>query len=134
MADILIGTTLKKKIIKEHIRISWKQGSVLGIGGNYSQSYNVYEYVGPNGSTVPVFIQSGWNAPDNLTIDSSLQYGMSEGTFFLVLHDKSQTPYQHRFMTSFTQKVLYMANGLLKAKTGGAVDVSWIIGDYLRNF
>ena len=134
MAGVLKGTPLKKGNYKEHISISWKQGSFLGIGGDWSQSYSVYEYIGPNGSPVPVFIQSGWGVPESLTIDSSLQYGMNEGTFFLVLHDKSQAPYQHRFIKNFTQKALYAANALLKAKTGGMLDVAWIIGDYLHDF
>lgn len=134
MAGVLKGLTLQKNARKDHIAISWKQGSVMGFGGDRSQSYNVYEYIGPNGSPVPVFIQSDWDIPENITIDSRVQYGMNEGVLFLVLHDKSQTPYQHRFMKNFTQKALYAANALIKSRTGGIVDASWIAGDYLRDF
>lgn len=134
MASVLKGLTLQKNARKDHITISWKQGSFMGIGGDRRQSYNVYEYIGPNGSPVPVFIQSDWDIPENLTIDSRVQYGMNEGILFLVLHDKSQTPYQHRFLTNFTQKALYAANALIKSTTGGKMDASWIVGDYLRDF
>ena len=134
MANLLKGTTLRRGNFRETIAISWKQGSFLGLGGDRGQSYNVYEYLGPNGSTVPIFIQSGWDAPAGLLVDSRLQYGMNDGTFFFVLHDKSQTPYQHRFIQNFIQRSLYTGNSYLRAVTGGKVDAAWIVGDYLRDF
>ena len=70
----------------------------------------------------------------NCKIDGRLQYGMNDGVFFLVFHDKSQTPYQRRFIQSHMQKQLDMANAWLKAYTGGKTDLSWIAGEYLRNF
>ena len=134
MASALMGMTLTKERQVQTIDVSWKQGSFLGLGGNRSQRYTVFEYKSPNGAPIPVYIQSGYSAPDRLTVNNSLQYGMSDGVFFIVYHDKSQTPYQHRFTTNFYQKAAYLANTALKTTTVGLVDLSWAVGDYLHNF
>ena len=130
----LKGMALKKKSFVQKINIEWKQGSFLGLGGDVSQQYIVYEYTSPNGAVVPVFIQKGWDAPDALTINSELQYGMAEGVFYLVFHDKSQMPFQHRFIQTIHQKALYTANNFFKKVTRGTMDMSWAIGEYLHDF
>ena len=130
----LKGMQLKKKSFVQKIKIEWKQGSFLGLGGDVSQDYNVYEYKSPNGAVVPVFIQKGWDAPDTLTINNELQYGMAEGVFYLVFHDKSQTPFQHRFIQTIPQQALYTANNFLKQVTKGTLDLSWSFGEYLHDF
>lgn len=134
MASVLRGMTLTKNKQITQTTIHWKQGSVLGIGGDCSQSYNVFEYCGPNGDVILVYVQQSFGAPQKLTVDGKLQYGMNDGVFFLVLHEKTQTPYQHRFIQNIGQKAAYAANALLKAYTGGIVDASWCMGDYLRDF
>ena len=134
MAAAFKGMTLTKEKELQTMDVSWKQGSFLGIGGDMSERYTVYEYKSPNGAPFPVYIQSGYSAPDRLTVDSRLQYGMSEGVFFFVYHDKSNTPYQHRFTTNLYQKAAYLANELLKWKTHGLADLSWAVGDYLHDF
>ena len=134
MASMLKGTQLTKVKHVEDQTIHWKQGSILGVGGDRQQTYSVYEYKSSGGEKVPVYIQTGWDAAQTLTIDNQLQYGMNDGLFFLVYHDKSQTPFQHRFVQNFTQKSLYMANALIGARTGGVVDLSWAMGDYLHDF
>ena len=130
----LKGMVLKKKSFVQQIKVHWKQGSFLGYGGDMSQQYNVYEYTSPNGAIVPVFIQDGWSSPDILKIGHDLQYGMSEGVFYLVYHDKAQTPYQHRFVQNLLQMALYTANGILKQVSKGWVDLAWPIGEYLHDF
>ena len=134
MASAIRGMTLTKGRQLQTIDVSWKQGSFLGMGGDRSQRYTVYEYQSPNGAPIPVYIQSGYSAPDRLTVDNRLQYGMSEGVFFIVYHDKSNSPYQHRFTTNLYQKAAYLANEALKMKTHGLADLSWALGDYLHNF
>ena len=56
---------------------------------------------------------------------------MQEGVLFFVLHDKSQTPYQHRFKTNDLQKFAYAANEILKMAR--RIDLSWVAGDYLHD-
>ena len=125
----LKGQVLALKRKGETIQVYWKQGAVLGFGGDRSQSYTlcVYEL---NGSEFPAYIQTGFDVPQKLTIDSRLQYGVQEGVLFFVYHDKEQTIYQHRFRTNSLQKLAYGANEYLKTM---GVDLSWVAGDYLRN-
>ena len=61
-----------------------------------------------------------------------MQYGMNNGVFFVVLHDKSQTPYQHRFIQTEIEKNLYKANEILKNYSANYGDMSWAAGDYLH--
>ena len=128
--NFLKGKTLTLNSQGESIRVEWKQGSFLGIGGDRSQSYSLCSYE-LDGNTIPVFVQAGWNVPQSLTVDSKLQYGMQEGNAFLVLHDKTQTPYQHRFKSNQLQKIAYGLNSFLKTTSG--YDASWIAGDSLRD-
>ena len=129
--EMLVGTKLTKETRVGSETIHWKQGSFVGFGGDRSQTYDVFKYKAPNGGLVPVYVQSGYDSPAEMVADSKLQYGMNNGVFFLVLHDKSQTPYQHRFIQNDIQKMFSAANSWVK-KTG--YDLSWIAGDYLRNF
>lgn len=130
--SVLRGQTLELKSKGDNVTVHWKQGSFIGFGGDRSQTYRLctYSVSGASGD-VPVYIQSGYSIPDNLTVDGSLQYGMQEGTIFYVFHDKSQTPYQHRFRSNGLQKLAYAANNKLKEKKG--IDLSWAAGDYLHN-
>ena len=125
----LTGEPLSLQSKGETITISWKQGSVLGFGGDRSQSYVICDYHTSRGNSVPVYIQGGYDIPQKLTIDSRLQYGTQDNVLFFVYHDKSQTPYQERFRCNALQKFYYAANDLLKVVKG--VDISWVAGNYL---
>ena len=127
----LKGETLTLKSKGDTIKVEWKQGSFMGIGGDKMQAYKLCSYTLSSGSEVPVYIQCDFDVPRTLTIGSKLQYGMQEGVLFFVYHDKSQTPYQHRFRTSSLQKFAYAGNAVLKMMKG--VDLSWLAGDYLRD-
>ena len=125
------GKTLTLKSKGKTVTVNWKQGSVLGFGGDRSQNYVLCDYTTSRGKSVPVYVQGGYDIPRSLTVNSSLQYGMQDGVLFFVLHDKSQTPYQHRFRTNDLQKFAYVANEILKMAKG--VDLSWVAGDYLHD-
>ena len=125
------GQTLTLKSKGQTVTVNWKQGSVLGFGGDRSQNYVLCDYTTSGGQSIPVYVQGGYDIPRSLTVNSSLQYGMQEGVLFFVLHDKSQTPYQHRFTTTALQKFAYAANEILKMAKG--VDLSWVVGDYLHD-
>ncbi|XP_071946983.1 uncharacterized protein [Antedon mediterranea] len=111
--------------------IHWKQGSVFGFGGDRSQTYRECHYKMSNGKIIVVFVQSDWDIPKPLQLDSKLQYGLNNGNIFFVLHGKEQTPYQHRFEMNPMQTGLFYANEILKQIKG--YDASWIAGDYLHN-
>lgn len=125
------GQTLTFNKKEKKITVNWKQGSFLGFGGDASQNYWLCDYETSGGQSIPVYIEAGYDMPSKLRIDSSLQYGMQDGVLFFVYHDKSQTPYQHRFRCSDLQKFAYAANSVLKMAKG--VDLSWVAGDYLHN-
>lgn len=126
---------LKKKSYLRRETIKWKQGSILGIGGDKSQCYQLCNYEMHSGEVVPVYIQDDYDMPDTLNIDDGkLQYGMNDGIFFIVYHDKNLKPYQHRFIQNENQKKAYAVNESLKALTSGAIDLSWTVGDQLRDF
>lgn len=128
----LKGQTLTLKSKGDCIKVEWKQGSFMGMGGDKAQTYKLCSYTLSSGSEeVPVYIQYNYDVPKTMKIDSKLQYGMQEGVLFFVYHDKSQTPYQHRFRTSALQNFAYAANSVLKKVKG--VDLSWLAGDYLRD-
>ena len=84
-----------------------------------------------SGQPIPVYVQGGYTIKSQLTVGSSLQYGMQNGILFFVYHDKEQKPYQHRFVTNDLQKFAYAANEILKMAKG--VDISWVAGDYLHD-
>ncbi|XP_072044195.1 uncharacterized protein [Amphiura filiformis] len=129
------STFLGKKVEFDSVvatkTVHWKQGSVLGIGGDRSQTYKECHYKIDGSGIVVVFVQSDWDIPKPLTLTNKLQYGLNNGNIFFVLHDKEQTPYQHRFEMNPMQTGLYYANELLKKIKG--YDASWIAGDYLHN-
>ena len=108
--------TLQKQV--EIVTIEWKQGSFMGFGGDMVQHYSLCDYQTPTKRHIQVYIQQGFDVPHKLTIDSDLQYGVHERPF-LVLHDKSQKIYQHRFKppTSYFGAVVAAEN--------------WFAGDYL---
>jgi hypothetical protein len=118
--------------IDQQVTISWKQGSFLGAGGDHSEPYSLCKY-SKDGDLIPVFIQRGYDIPQVLPVDGRLQWGMNDGNFFFVFHDKSRTPYQHRFVQSAAQNLAIYANEMIKLKTKGFVDASWVVGDYLHN-
>ena len=129
--SFLKGQTLTLESKGRTVTVSWKQGSFLGFGGDSKQDYALCKYNTSGGEPVAVFIQSGYDIQRKLTVNSSLQYGMQNGILFFVYHDKSQKPYQHRFMTNNLQKFAVFANELLKLARG--VDLSWVAGDYLHD-
>lgn len=79
-----------------------------------------------NGKQIPVYIQKGYSIPENLTVDSRLQYGSQSGIMFLVYHDKSQKPFQHRFVAE-------LGNSWMKQYTYGVLDPSAYMGEYLHD-
>lgn len=127
----LKGEPLTLKSRGETVTVSWKQGSFVGFGGDRSQNYVLCDYSTSRGNSVPVYIQGGYDIPQELVIDSRLQYGTQDNVLFFVYHDKSQTPYQERFRCNALQKFVYAANDLLKLAKG--IDISWMAGNYLKN-
>lgn len=127
----LKGEPLTLKSRGETVTVSWKQGSFVGFGGDKSQNYVLCDYSTSRGNSVPVYIQGGYDIPQELVIDSRLQYGTQDNVLFFVYHDKSQTPYQERFRCNGLQKFVYAANDLLKLTKG--IDISWMAGNYLKN-
>ena len=132
-SDSLYGMQLKKKRMIKSITINWKQGSFLGKGGDRSQTYTIFEYETAFGDVLPVYIQKGYDAALTLVCDQRFQYGISDGVVFLVLHDKQQKPYQHRFILNDLHAAAYAGNAWLIAATGGHCDLSWVVGDYLHD-
>ena len=125
---------LKKKEATGKVTLRWKQGSFFGIGGDRSQTYNVFTYETTQSGKVFVYIQDGYDSPDKMICDKKLQFGMNDGVFFLVYHDKEQTLYQHRFIQNDSQEKLNQANDWLEPNTMGIGDLSWVLGDYPRDF
>ncbi|XP_072028523.1 uncharacterized protein [Amphiura filiformis] len=111
--------------------ISWKQGSVFGIGGDRHQTYKECLYRMDDGKFIVVFIQANFGIPRPLTLDSKLQFGFNSDNLFFVLHDKEQKPYQYRFEMNTQANTLLSGNDILESITG--FDASWIVGDYLHN-
>ena len=126
------GIELTKKELVGSVTINWKQGSFLGIGGDHSQKYNIFNYETPHKSLIPLYIQHDYDSPEKIVCNEKMQYGMNKGVFFMVLHDKSQTPYQHHFIQTEIQKNLYKANEILKNYSANYGDMSWAAGDYLH--
>ena len=52
--------------------IKWKQGCVVGIGGDRAQTYRECYYK-LDGNTVVVFVQSDMDPPKPLTLDKKVQ-------------------------------------------------------------
>ena len=126
------GMELTKKELVGSLTINWKQGSFLGIGADHSQKYNRFNYETPHKALILLYIQHDYDSPEKIVCNEKMQYGMNDGVFFMVLHDKSQTPYQHRFIQTDIQKNLYKANEILKNYSANYVDMSWAAGDYLH--
>ena len=57
-------------------------------------------------SLVPLYVQHDYDSPMKIVRDERLQYCMNHGVFLAVLHDKSQTPYQHLFIQNEIQRNL----------------------------
>ena len=83
------GIELTKKGSVGSVTINWKQGSIIGIGGDHSQKYNIFNYETPHKSLVPLYVQHDYDSPDKIVCNERMQYGMNNGVFFVVLHDKS---------------------------------------------
>ena len=126
----LKGETLAFREERETLTIQWKQGCLLGIGGDRSQTYVLCEYATRNEYIVPIYVQKGYEIKKNFTIDYRFQYGLQDDVMFFVYHDKSQKPYQQRFRCDGLQKFVYATNEVLKL---AGVDFSWIAGDYLKD-
>lgn len=133
--SFLNGQTLSLKSKEQTVILKWKQGSFIGFGDDRSQKYILCNYTTSGGESVdvPVFIQADYDTPQRLTINSSLQCGMQDSVFFFVLHNKSQTPYQHRFRTSGLQKFSYIANEVVKMARTKGIDLSLVADDYLQD-
>ena len=140
ISNMLSGVTIRKKSVDDTVTIHWKQGSCVGFGGDRSQTYARCRYEGSLGGNTAqflVFIQESFTKSESFRIDHKWQYGVNDGVMFLVYHDKSQTPYQNRFVTNKYQQIAKGANEALKlaiqSKTGVAWDAQWMVGDYLHD-
>ena len=114
------GQTLQFQSRKKTIQVEWQQWFF-----QRSQTYVLCEYM-LNGKQIPVYIQQGYSIPENLTVDSRLQYGSQSDIMFLVYHDKSQKPFQHRFIAE-------LGSSWLKQYTYGVLDPSAYVGEYLHD-
>ncbi len=72
LTGIFKGKTVEFDSVVETKTIHWKQGSVLGIGGDRSQTYKECHYT-LDGQILIVFVQSDWELPKPLTMDDKLQ-------------------------------------------------------------
>ena len=87
------GEALSFQGKEKTVSVFWKQGSILGFGGDRSQTYTLCNYTLSSGAKIPIYVQQGYNIPSTMKIDSDLQYGIQEGVMFCVYHDKSQKLY-----------------------------------------
>ena len=55
------GQTLTLKSKGQTVTVNWKQGSVLGFGGDRSQNYVLCDYTTSGGESIPVYVQGGYN-------------------------------------------------------------------------
>lgn len=137
MANLIAGKVLKWHKFVGTAEIEWKQDSILGVGGNRSQIYDMHEYYvcSCQCCIVTVFIQYDWTYgwQDVLYCDEKCQYGITrDGEVFLVLHDKEQTPYVSRFI--LTERSLRgRATDYIKDKTGIEIDLKWMKGQCLED-
>ena len=124
---VLKGQTLHLQSKTETVRVEWQQWF-----STKSQTYTVCQYA-LSGNPVTVYIQQGYHIPNDLTVDSRLQYGSQSGTMFFVYHDKSQKPYQHRFKSTTMEKIAKMGSAWLQKYTKGVFDASAYVGEYLHD-
>lgn len=113
-----------------------------------TQAYNLCTYNSELlGKNIPVFIQAERGKDPTYTINNEFQFGVDGEVFFLVNHDKEHRGhgiYQWRFFKEAggLSALKNVGEGILGAigKAGGeylgigAVDLSWIAGDPLRDF
>ena len=129
MSCPLKGETLQLKSREETVQAEWQQWF-----SQRSQSYNVCEYRTLNNNLITVYIQEGYSIPENLPVDSRLQYGFQSGTLFFVYHDKSQKPYQHRFKSTTMGNIAEQGSSWLTQYIKGTVfDLSAYVGEYMRD-
>ena len=81
-----------------------------------------------------MYVQHDYDTPNKIVCNEKMQNGISNGGFFVVLHDKNQTPYQHCFIQTKVWENLYKANEILKSYASNYVDMSLATGDYLHTF
>ena len=128
MSCPLKGQTLQLKSHEETVKVEWQQWF-----SQRSQSYTVCEYT-LNNNSITVYIQEGYSIPENLPVDSRLQYGSQSGTMFFVYHDKSQKPYQHRFKSTTMGNIAELGSSWLTQYTKGTVfDLSAYVGEYMHD-
>ncbi|KAJ6636405.1 hypothetical protein Bhyg_14995 [Pseudolycoriella hygida] len=127
------GLKIERKTKLESVSISWKQGSLLGFGGDQTHIYKVYIYAFENGANILLFCQDSMSPPYTIEIDEKLQCGFQNGEMFLVLHDKSRTPFQFRFVENENTIAAWAAYGMKQLKHFVGYDFSWVAGEYLRD-
>ena len=138
----LLGTNLK---LVEHIKnvsFDYKNGSFLGFGGDQSGTYSVCSYADTKNGKLQylIFIESGREIPQQMTISKDWQYGLENGMIFFVIHGnerKKHGIYQWRFMKAageigLKKDIFIYTYGAIKENL--KVDLSWIAGDALRDF
>lgn len=62
------GMKIERKTKLESVSISWKQGSLLGIGGDETHIYKVYVYNFENGANILLFCQDSMSPPYTIEI------------------------------------------------------------------
>lgn len=71
--------SLVRAVIPPTVDVSWKQGSIMGIGGSRNHVYKVYRYKfdsleGDSDASDPhhvlLYCQDDWVAPDNMILDN----------------------------------------------------------------
>lgn len=62
------GLKIERKTKLESVSISWKQGSLLGFGGNETHIYKVYVYTFENGANILLFCQDTMSPPYTMEI------------------------------------------------------------------
>ena len=72
IAAFFKGKTATFESVVKTTTIHWKQGSMLGFGGDRSQTYRECYYQ-LDGNTVVVFVQSDWDLPKPMKIDGKVQ-------------------------------------------------------------
>lgn len=62
------GLKIARKSKLESLSISWKQGSLCGIGGNKTHIYKVYVYTFENDANILLFCQDNMSPPYTMQI------------------------------------------------------------------
>lgn len=62
------GLKIEQKAKLESVSLSWKQGSLLGVGGDQTHIYKVYVYAFENEANILLFCQDTMSPPHTMVI------------------------------------------------------------------